>query len=56
LAVDLETLPARVRHRFPIFEHSVYLNSCSQGALSDALRDAYAAYLRDWEEQGAPGE
>jgi selenocysteine lyase/cysteine desulfurase len=56
LAVDLETLPARVRHRFPIFEHSVYLNSCSQGALSDAVRDAYAAYLRDWEEQGAPWE
>jgi selenocysteine lyase/cysteine desulfurase len=56
LVVDLETLPARVRHRFPIFEHSVYLNSCSQGALSDAVRDAYAAYLRDWEEQGAPWE
>jgi selenocysteine lyase/cysteine desulfurase len=49
-------LPARVRHRFPIFEHAVYLNSCSQGALSDAVRDAYAAYLRDWEEEGAPWE
>jgi len=34
----------------------VYVNSCSQGALSDAVRDSYAAYLRDWEEQGAPWE
>ena len=49
-------LPDRIRHRFPIFERLVYVNSCSQGALSDAVRDSYAAYLRDWEEQGAPWE
>jgi selenocysteine lyase/cysteine desulfurase len=49
-------LPDRIRHRFPIFERLVYINSCSQGALSDAVRDSYAAYLRDWEEQGAPWE
>jgi selenocysteine lyase/cysteine desulfurase len=49
-------LPERIRHRFPIFERLVYVNSCSQGALSDAVRDSYAAYLRDWEEQGAPWE
>jgi selenocysteine lyase/cysteine desulfurase len=49
-------LPDRVRHRFPIFERLVYVNSCSQGALSDAVRDSYAAYLRDWEEHGAPWE
>ena len=47
-------LPDAVRKRFPIFEHTVYVNSCSQGALSDAVRDAYAAYLRDWDERGAP--
>jgi selenocysteine lyase/cysteine desulfurase len=34
----------------------VYINSCSQGALSDAVRDSYEAYLRDWEEKGAPWE
>jgi selenocysteine lyase/cysteine desulfurase len=49
-------LPDRIRHRFPIFERRVYVNSCSQGALSDAVRDAYAAYLRDWDEKGAPWE
>ncbi|HXV95477.1 MAG TPA: aminotransferase class V-fold PLP-dependent enzyme [Gaiellaceae bacterium] len=49
-------LPGRVRHRFPIFERLTYVNSCSQGALSDAVRAAYEDYLRDWDEQGAPWE
>jgi selenocysteine lyase/cysteine desulfurase len=43
-----------VRARFPIFERLVYINSCSQGALSDAVRQSYEDYLRDWDEQGAP--
>jgi selenocysteine lyase/cysteine desulfurase len=43
-----------VRARFPIFERLVYINSCSQGALSDAVRQSYEEYLRDWDEQGAP--
>jgi selenocysteine lyase/cysteine desulfurase len=50
------TLPGRVRHRFPILERLTYVNSCSQGALSDDVRAAYQAYLRDWDEQGAPWE
>jgi selenocysteine lyase/cysteine desulfurase len=49
-------LPDRIRHRFPIFERLVYINSCSQGALSDAVRESYSEYLRDWEEKGAPWE
>jgi selenocysteine lyase/cysteine desulfurase len=49
-------LPDRVRHRFPIFERLVYINSCSQGALSDSVREAYQAYLEDWDEKGAPWE
>jgi selenocysteine lyase/cysteine desulfurase len=56
LAVDLQTLPGRIRHRFPVFEHRVYINSCSQGALSDSVRDAYGHYLDDWDEHGAPWE
>jgi selenocysteine lyase/cysteine desulfurase len=52
----VSTLPSRVRHRFPIFERLVYVNSCSQGALSDAVRDSYQQYLRDWDEKGAPWE
>ena len=45
-----------VRARFPIFERLVYINSCSQGALSDAVRQSYEDYLRDWDEKGAPWE
>jgi selenocysteine lyase/cysteine desulfurase len=51
-----DALPARVRHRFPILERLVYVNSCSQGALSDSVRASYEDYLRDWDEQGAPWE
>ena len=43
-----------VRSRFPIFERLVYVNSCSQGALSDAVRAAYDEYLTGWDERGAP--
>ena len=31
-----------------------YVNSCSQGALSDAVRGAYEDYLAGWDERGAP--
>jgi selenocysteine lyase/cysteine desulfurase len=55
-AVAAQPLPDRIRHRFPILERLVYVNSCSQGALSDAVRDAYQAYLHDWDEYGAPWE
>src|SRR5436190_502677 len=49
-------LPERCRQRFPIFERRVYINSCSQGALSDAVRASYEQYLADWDEYGAPWE
>jgi selenocysteine lyase/cysteine desulfurase len=42
------------RARFPIFERLTYINSCSQGALSDAVRAAYDEYLTGWDERGAP--
>ncbi len=47
-------LPDSIRGRFPILERLVYLNSCSQGALSDAVRDSYRRYLDDWDERGSP--
>ncbi|HEY2041305.1 MAG TPA: aminotransferase class V-fold PLP-dependent enzyme [Jatrophihabitans sp.] len=34
-----------IRSQFPIFGNRVYLNSCSQGALSDSVREAYESYL-----------
>jgi len=33
-----------------------YVNSCSQGALSDRVRAAYLDYLEGWDERGAPWE
>jgi selenocysteine lyase/cysteine desulfurase len=54
LAVSTDTLPARCRHRFPIFERLTYINSCSQGALSDSVRAAYDDYLTGWDQRGAP--
>jgi selenocysteine lyase/cysteine desulfurase len=54
-AVDLG-LPERVRDRFPILARRVYVNSCSQGALSDSVRAAYDEYLRSWETLGSPWE
>src|SRR5687768_16646821 len=45
-----------VRSRFPIFEHTTYANSCSQGALSVDVRRAYEEYLAGWDERGAEWE
>ncbi|MEZ4556295.1 MAG: aminotransferase class V-fold PLP-dependent enzyme [Caldilineaceae bacterium] len=42
------------RDRFPIFQDKTYINSCSQGALSVDVIEAYQSYLRDWQEQGSP--
>ena len=42
-----------IRDRFPVFREKVYVNSCSQGALSDAVRAAYEEYLDGWDENGA---
>jgi selenocysteine lyase/cysteine desulfurase len=45
-----------IRDRFPIFEKQVYLNSCSQGALSVDVAQAYQTYFDDWNEKGSPWE
>ena len=44
-----------IRSEFPIFEHTTYLNSCSQGALSHRVRRAYDEYLAGWDERGPTG-
>ena len=45
-----------IRDRFPVFRDKIYVNSCSQGALSDAVRGAYEEYLDGWDENGAEWE
>src|SRR6516165_11033466 len=45
-----------VRSRFRIFDRKIYLNTCSQGALSDAVEAGFEDYLASWHEQGSPWE
>jgi selenocysteine lyase/cysteine desulfurase len=47
---------AAIRGEFPIFEHTTYVNSCSQGALSHRVRRAYEEYLEGWDANGAEWE
>ncbi|MEP6571699.1 MAG: aminotransferase class V-fold PLP-dependent enzyme [Gemmatimonadota bacterium] len=44
---------ARFRDEFPIFRHSIYLNSCSLGALSARSRKRVVEFLDLWETRGA---
>ncbi|MDZ4258301.1 MAG: aminotransferase class V-fold PLP-dependent enzyme [Gemmatimonadales bacterium] len=44
---------AHWRDEFPIFRKTVYLNSCSLGALSRHSRDRAIGYLDQWEDRGA---
>ncbi len=50
------TTPAGFRERFPIFRSKIFLNSCSKGALSTDVENAYAAYLDSWRGLGSPWE
>jgi selenocysteine lyase/cysteine desulfurase len=43
-----------IRSRFPVFQKKVYLNSCSQGALSDKVESAFQHYLQTWHDHGSP--
>jgi selenocysteine lyase/cysteine desulfurase len=45
-----------IRGEFPIFEHTTYANSCSQGALSNRVRAAAEEWLAGWDENGAEWE
>jgi selenocysteine lyase/cysteine desulfurase len=54
--VRLSQVGEAIRGRFPVFERKVYVNSCSQGALSDVVREAYEEYLAGWDENGAEWE
>src|SRR5579863_4115063 len=45
-----------IRSRFSIFQRKIYLNTCSQGALSDAVQNGLEDYIATWHEQGSPWE
>jgi selenocysteine lyase/cysteine desulfurase len=43
-----------IRSRFPVFRKKIYLNSCSQGALSDVVEAALLRHIRSWHQHGSP--
>jgi selenocysteine lyase/cysteine desulfurase len=43
-----------LRAQFRIFNNKIFLNSCSQGALSDAVEASLYAHIRSWHEHGSP--
>lgn len=45
---------AEFRSRFPILREKIYLNSCSQGALSRDVEEAIGEWLRSWHRYGSP--
>src|SRR5579864_3847159 len=45
-----------IRSRFSIFKRRIYLNSCSQGALSDVVQAGLEDFVASWHEQGSPWE
>ena len=48
--------PDQFRSRFPIFARRIYVNSCSQGALSTDVEAAIHAYVQSWHDGGSPWE
>jgi selenocysteine lyase/cysteine desulfurase len=50
---ELHELVEDYRPQFPIFRSSIYLNSCSLGALSDRSRAALNEYADLWDRYGA---
>lgn len=49
-----EKSSAAFRSQFPVFARKIYLNSCSQGALSTRVEAAFGEFLQSWHEQGSP--
>lgn len=45
-----------IRSRFKIFRRKIYLNTCSQGALSNAVENGMSEFIASWHEQGSPWE
>ena len=45
-----------IRSRFRIFQRKIFLNSCSQGALSNDVQEGLEEYIASWHEHGSPWE
>jgi selenocysteine lyase/cysteine desulfurase len=51
-----DTQILEIRSRFRIFKRKIYLNSCSQGPLSDAVQAGLEDFMASWHQQGSPWE
>jgi selenocysteine lyase/cysteine desulfurase len=47
---------SKIRSRFKIFDRKIFLNSCSQGALSEDVEAGLQEYILSWHEHGSPWE
>lgn len=45
-----------IRSRFRIFDRKIYMNTCSQGALSGDVEAGFDDFIASWHEQGSPWE
>lgn len=45
-----------IRCHFRIFQSKIYLNTCSQGPLSDAVEAGLSDYIATWHAEGSPWE
>lgn len=43
-----------IRTQFPVFGNKVYLNSCSQGALCDLVKNSLDEHTQSWDELCSP--
>jgi len=43
-----------IRSRFRVFKRKIYLNSCSQGALCDAVEASQEEHIQSWHDSGSP--
>jgi selenocysteine lyase/cysteine desulfurase len=51
-----DTTVQEIRSRFSIFQRKIYLNTCSQGALSNAVQAGIEDYIASWHKEGSPWE
>ena len=43
-----------IRSHFRIFDRKIYMNTCSQGALSHAVEAGFHDFIASWHEEGSP--
>jgi len=45
-----------IRNEFPLLKNKIYFNTCSQGLLSNRVRNSVNEYMDSWNREGSPWE